>query len=113
MNVNYNSFISAADLHLYGETYSGLEYDYRGLIHVYDKLGDSNGLSEFTVMLTQWKEIRERLALKQKCPLSLDESPRPLAYIKELITPPLNSAESLNPAKNSSTSSATSQRHSY
>lgn len=94
MNVNYKNFISDADLHLYGETYSGLEYDYRGLIHVYDKLGDANGISEFTVMLSQWKEIRERLALKQKCPLSLDESPKPLAYIKELIMPTLKSADS-------------------
>ncbi|XP_046680169.1 amyloid protein-binding protein 2 isoform X5 [Homalodisca vitripennis] len=73
------------NLQLYSDTYSGLEYDYRGLIHVYDKLGDADGVAEYTVMLTRWKELRERLALKESCPLSLDECPKPLSYIKQLI----------------------------
>lgn len=45
------------DLKLYSETYSGLEYDYRGLIHVYDKIGDADGVAEYTVKLTRCVEF--------------------------------------------------------
>jgi len=73
------------NLQLYSDTYSGLEYDYRGLIHAYDKLGDADGVAEFTVELTRWKELREQLALKETCPLSLHESPKQLSEIKQLV----------------------------
>jgi len=73
------------NLQLYSDTYSGLEYDYRGLIHVYDKLGDPEGVAEYTVMLARWKELRERLALKETSPLVMEEGPKPLAYIKQLV----------------------------
>lgn len=73
------------DLQLFSDTYSGLEYDYRGLIHVYDKLGDVSGQAEYTARLAHWRELRERLALGETSPLPLDDSPRPLAEIKHLV----------------------------
>lgn len=73
------------NLKLFSETYSGLEYDYRGLMHVYDKLGDAEGVAEYTVMLTRWKELREQNALRDQAPLTLAECPRPLHEIKQLF----------------------------
>ncbi|XP_054287925.1 amyloid protein-binding protein 2-like [Macrosteles quadrilineatus] len=73
------------NLQLYSATYSGLEYDYRGLIHVYDKLGHRDKVSEYMVLLTKWKELRECLALRETSPLVLEEGPKTLAYIKQLV----------------------------
>lgn len=55
-------------------------------MHVYDKLGDAEGVAEYTVMLTRWKELREQNALRDQAPLTLAECPRPLHEIKQLFS---------------------------
>lgn len=46
-------------LKLFGESYSGLEYDYKGLCNVYTKLSEAEKLFEFTQVLETWRIIRE------------------------------------------------------
>lgn len=46
-------------LRLFGESYSGLEYDYRGLIHIYDITGDQMRYDQYTNILDEWRMLRE------------------------------------------------------
>lgn len=43
---------------LFSESYSGLEYDYKGLIHVYEHLGDSVQKSKFAARLHEWTKLK-------------------------------------------------------
>ncbi|KAL1451966.1 hypothetical protein WDU94_006290 [Cyamophila willieti] len=47
------------NLKLFSASYSGLEYDYRGLIHVYELLDNMDKMSEYTNKLSEWKILRE------------------------------------------------------
>jgi len=49
----------AISLKLFGESYSGLEYDYKGLCNVYTKLSEAEKLFEYTQVLETWRIIRE------------------------------------------------------
>ena len=44
---------------LFGKSYSGLEYDYRGLIHVYRRLDRNDKANEYCRMLEEWKVLRD------------------------------------------------------
>ncbi|KAK3907270.1 Amyloid protein-binding protein 2 [Frankliniella fusca] len=68
---------------LFGETYSGLEYDYRGLCHVYGKLDDVERVAHYTLVLNQWKVLREHLSL-QESKIVLDET-GPLQSLSGII----------------------------
>ncbi|XP_070572060.1 amyloid protein-binding protein 2-like [Ptychodera flava] len=46
---------------LFGAGYSGLEYDYRGLIKLYNSLGDFSKVVEFHQILTNWNHLREKI----------------------------------------------------
>lgn len=46
-------------LRLFGKTYSGLEYDYRGLCHVYECLHDTDKYLEYSLILESWRLLRE------------------------------------------------------
>ncbi|XP_029710639.2 amyloid protein-binding protein 2-like [Aedes albopictus] len=46
-------------LRLFGESYSGLEYDYRGLIHIYDITGDHRRYHQYMTILEDWRMQRE------------------------------------------------------
>lgn len=46
-------------LKLFGESYSGLEYDYRGLCHVYESLEEIDKYLEYHEILETWKVLRE------------------------------------------------------
>ncbi len=48
------------DLRLFSESYSGLEYDYRGLIHVYEKLQDDELCMKFKIKLQKWTSLRQK-----------------------------------------------------
>lgn len=48
---------------LFGPTYSGMEYDYRGLIHVYGSTGNVNQYLEYNRQYTDWKTLRETVQL--------------------------------------------------
>jgi hypothetical protein len=45
-------------LKLFGQTYSGLEYDYRGLLHVYEELHDEDNYVKFCDVLDEWRILR-------------------------------------------------------
>jgi tetratricopeptide (TPR) repeat protein len=45
-------------LRLFGATYSGLEYDYRGLCHVYEEIGDTDKYFEYANVLEDWRHLR-------------------------------------------------------
>lgn len=51
--------ISFTGLKLFGESYSGLEYDYRGLCHVYESLEEIDKYLEYHEILETWKILRE------------------------------------------------------
>ncbi|XP_075220244.1 protein interacting with APP tail-1 isoform X2 [Lycorma delicatula] len=73
------------NLKLFGHAYSGLEYDYRGLIHVYELLGDAEKWRSYTLILSTWKDLREQHALLDAAPLALTECPQPLDKIKQVF----------------------------
>jgi hypothetical protein len=66
-------------LKLFGRSYSGLEYDYRGLLHVYTKLEEHDKYLEYVDALNHWKELRYKHAeleeppIDQKCPQPLED----------------------------------------
>lgn len=57
--VSYFFFQTILGLKLFGESYSGLEYDYKGLCNVYTKLSEAEKLLEYTQVLETWRIIRE------------------------------------------------------
>nr|CAD7394148.1 unnamed protein product [Timema cristinae] len=72
----------AISLKLFGEGYSGLEYDYRGLVHVYHALDDVDKVAEYTYLLNNWKLHREFNAHLVAPPTSLSEEPLQIEQIK-------------------------------
>ena len=45
---------------LFGDGYSGLEYDYRGLLRLYRQVGNQAKAAEYAGILQQWNQIRDR-----------------------------------------------------
>lgn len=45
-------------MNLFGESYSGLEYDYRGLCNVYEKMEDFDKYVVYSGKLEEWKQRR-------------------------------------------------------
>ncbi|XP_055712550.1 amyloid protein-binding protein 2 [Phlebotomus papatasi] len=46
-------------LRLFGDSYSGLEYDYRGLCHVYESLANTDKYLEYSRILDTWRILRQ------------------------------------------------------
>lgn len=46
-------------LRLFGDAYSGLEYDYRGIINVYTELDDFDNMAIYSIKMREWRERRE------------------------------------------------------
>lgn len=46
---------------LFGEAYSGLEYDYRGLLRVYLNLSNQSKTEEYMSIMSRWKFLRDGL----------------------------------------------------
>jgi len=55
-----SSFCRRAGKKLFGEGYSGLEYDYRGLIKLYNSLGNYEKVFEYHNILSNWNRLRDR-----------------------------------------------------
>ncbi|KAF6207038.1 hypothetical protein GE061_018276 [Apolygus lucorum] len=70
-------------LKLFSETYSGLEYDYRGLVHVYTHLGEMENAHDYKVTIDRWKTLREEHESKERAPLEHHEPSCSLATIQE------------------------------
>jgi len=45
---------------LFGAAYSGLEYDYRGLLRLYNAQGSTHKAAEYSAILHAWTELRDR-----------------------------------------------------
>lgn len=76
-------------LRLFGPAYSGLEYDYRGLIRVYEETSDWNNVYTYIYKLRDWKELRRVRdsadTNKEATILSSNLSPRPISKIIQLL----------------------------
>lgn len=63
---------------LFGQGYSGLEYDYRGLLHVYTQLQEVQKVADYTRVLHRWKMLRDQQSRFEIPPLDPTEHPRPV-----------------------------------
>ena len=57
---------------LFGPGYSGLEYDYRGLLRLYHTVGDVIKATEYAIILEEWIQIRDRSNSREKRPLEFE-----------------------------------------
>ena len=53
-------------IRLFGEAYSGLEYDYRGLIRVYGETGQYLKHTEYQTKLAEWKLLRDEVEMRER-----------------------------------------------
>lgn len=65
------------NLNLFGNSYSGLEYDYRGLINVYTELQDLNCMIYYNQRLREWMNLRAC----QKSETVYPTNPQPLREV--------------------------------
>ncbi|KAL0122087.1 hypothetical protein PUN28_007095 [Cardiocondyla obscurior] len=75
----------AISLKLFGKGYSGLEYDYRGLLHVYNKLDDYEKILEYTDILNHWKELRDKHAQSEEPPIDVQKRPQPITNVMNVF----------------------------
>ncbi|XP_022120851.1 amyloid protein-binding protein 2 [Pieris rapae] len=69
-------------LKLFGERYSGLEYDYRGLVHVFTQLKRHDRAHHYNGLLQHWHDLREQSKAEQQ-PAIGDEKVIPLEELQE------------------------------
>ncbi|XP_075977853.1 protein interacting with APP tail-1 isoform X2 [Anticarsia gemmatalis] len=67
-------------LKLFGERYSGLEYDYRGLVHVFTQLKRHDRANHYNRLLQHWQDLREQSKAEQQPALG-DEQIIPLSEL--------------------------------
>ncbi|XP_012529899.1 amyloid protein-binding protein 2 [Monomorium pharaonis] len=75
----------AISLKLFGKGYSGLEYDYRGLLHVYNKLDDYEKILEYTDILNHWKELRDKHVQSEEPPIDVQKRPQPITNVMNVF----------------------------
>ncbi|BFZ18781.1 hypothetical protein BsWGS_21820 [Bradybaena similaris] len=57
---------------LFGEGYSGLEYDYRGLVRLYTQRGDYDEATHYNDIINQWSVIRDTQNAREVNPLEYE-----------------------------------------
>lgn len=67
---------------LFGDGYSGLEYDYRGLLRLYRQVGNRQMAERYSEILQQWNRIRDRNNAIQVKPLEFELTPS----LEDLVT---------------------------
>ncbi|XP_041978890.1 amyloid protein-binding protein 2 isoform X2 [Aricia agestis] len=77
----------AISLKLFGERYSGLEYDYRGLVYVFTQLKEHDRAWHYNLQLQHWHDLREQSKTEQQPPLG-DEEVMPLEELKARLASP-------------------------
>ncbi|XP_059052071.1 amyloid protein-binding protein 2 [Achroia grisella] len=77
----------AISLKLFGERYSGLEYDYRGLVHVFTKLKRHESAAHYDRLLQHWHALREESKAEQQPALG-SEQVMPLAELQARLFAP-------------------------
>merc|ERR1712241_32693 len=82
-------------LRLFGPAYSGLEYDYRGLIRVYEETGDWNNVYQYIYTLRDWKELKmARETESCENDVVTTKTARPIPQILKLIDQQSNNDDS-------------------
>ncbi|XP_076669852.1 protein interacting with APP tail-1 [Andrena cerasifolii] len=71
----------AIGLKLFGESYSGLEYDYRGLLHIFAKLNNPNKVEEYETLLNNWKVLRDKHVESEDPPIDFERCPQPVGDV--------------------------------
>jgi len=56
---------------LFGDGYSGLEYDYRGLLRLYNAKGNTQKAAEYSSILHEWNVLRDRIHVQYDGPVQL------------------------------------------
>ncbi|XP_061716677.1 amyloid protein-binding protein 2 isoform X2 [Cydia pomonella] len=77
----------AISLKLFGSRYSGLEYDYRGLVHVFTQLKRHDRADHYSALLQHWHELREQSKTEQQ-PDAGAEQLLPLAELRARLFAP-------------------------
>lgn len=74
-------------LRLFGPGYSGLEYDYRGLIRVYEETEDWNNVYKYIYLLRDWKELKRARENQESEEIlgALNKSARSISSILSMI----------------------------
>ena len=57
---------------LFGDAYSGLEYDYRGLMRLYEQTHDYDKANEYELIMSQWRVLRDNVQRNEKTALELE-----------------------------------------
>ena len=74
---------------LFGPAYSGLEYDYRGLIRVYQETQNWDKFLQYRIKLSGWKDLRDRREVdrsRQPHVLGGLSDPQPINNIINVVT---------------------------
>ncbi|KZC14496.1 Amyloid protein-binding protein 2 [Dufourea novaeangliae] len=66
---------------LFGESYSGLEYDYRGLLHVYTKLHEYDKVLQYETALNNWRALRYQHVRSEGPPIDHERRPQPIEEV--------------------------------
>lgn len=96
---------------LFGPSYSGLEYDYRGLIRVYHERQDLNNYLTYAHKLRDWKDLRDAREGEhnpQTPLLSGGKNPQTILQIIQAVTKSDNNENNTRDRFPSETSSSTS-----
>lgn len=64
----------AAGRKLFGDGYSGLEYDYRGLLRLYQQTSRVDRSLEYSRILQEWNQIRDQSRNDVPKPLELEHA---------------------------------------
>ena len=57
---------------LFGDCYSGLEYDYRGLLRLYNVKGNTQKADEYSLILHEWNVLRDGIHVQSDSLLQSD-----------------------------------------
>merc|ERR1719436_1444881 len=72
-------------LRLFGPAYSGLEYDYRGLIRIYEETADFENVYKYINMLRDWKELKNARETESCDNVGSNRTARPITQILKEI----------------------------
>merc|ERR1711994_579221 len=100
----------AISLSVCGPAYSGLEYDYRGLVRVYELSTDWENVYKYISKLADWKDLRRAKETDSNHELFYTTTTAriPLTKILQSITSTNSSSFTKSNSENTSTSSSSS-----
>ena len=67
---------------MFGPGYSGLEYDYRGLLKLYHSTGNAQKALDYRIILQDWNQIRDHNNDTKKDPFEIDS----LQTVNEVVS---------------------------